>query len=284
MPPLLSPAPRWTIGLLGWAVLAVLGLGTASSLATLNLPGGLCLGSLLLVGTILWMGIMSARRGESRSTATGARRRLVTSLGQRLFEIAPSATKEQLALLPVREVPSLAQPASQLFYLNSTGERTGQLMQVLLGTLCALIADDHIQLATQSYDVLTDSPLRHSVDSITRTAVFRRTLYVGTGYLEKLVLQQLRQSTSPSAGDLAAGVLQQAGADLLDRIMADISQAAPAESEEAPDLDAQMAALREFCEELKTLNPELHEQLTQEVEAAIRDFVTGQRTPREFRR
>jgi hypothetical protein len=114
--------------------------------------------------------------------------------------------------------------------------------------------------------------------------VFRRTLYVGTGYLEKLVLQQLRQSTSPSAGDLAAGVLQQAGADLLDRIMADISQAAPAESEEAPDLDAQMAALREFCEELKTLNPELHEQLTQEVEAAIRDFVTGQRTPREFRR
>lgn len=284
MPPLLSPAPRWTIGLLGLAVLAALGLGTVTSLATLNLPGGICLGSLWLVATILWMGIMSARRGESRSTATGARRRLVTSLGQRLFEIAPSATKEQLALLPVREVPSLAQPASQLFYLKSSGDRSGQLMQVLLGTLCALIADDHIELATQSYDVRTDSPLRHSVDSITRTAVFRRTLYVGTGYLEKLVLQQLRQSTSPSAGDLAAGVLQQAGADLLDRIEADISQAAPDQGQEAPDLDAQVAALREFCEELKTLNPELHEQLTQEVEAAIRDFVTRQWTTREIRR
>lgn len=276
--PVLSPGPRWTIGLVGLALVSLLGLGSVASFASLNLPGGVCLGSLWLAGAVLWLGLISLRRGESRSTATGARRRLVISLGQRLFEITPSATKEQLAQLPIVQVPQLTQPASQLIYLNSAGDRTGQLTQVLLGTMCALVAGDHIELASQTYDMLTTSPLRHSQETVNRTAVFRRTLYVGAGYLERLILQQLRHTTStPSARDMAAGVLRQAGADLLDRIAADSGEAPPAQDAEAPDLDTQVAALREFCNELKAFNPELYEQLSQEVEEAVRGFLRAPR-------
>ena len=272
--PVLSPGPRWTIGLVGMRVLAVLGVGAAASLATLNLPGGVCLGSLWLAALVLWMAVMSARRGESRSTATGARRRLVTSLGQRLFEITPGAAKEQLAQLPIVQVPPLTQPASHLIYLNSAGDRSSQLTQVLLGTMCTLVAGDHIELATQTYDVLTASPLRQRVETIKRAAVSGRMLYVGTGYLEKLILDQLRQTSTPSARDLVGDVLRRAGADLLDRIAADVGESSSdqVQDPEAPDLDAQVAAMREFCQELKTLNPELYEQLTQEVEEAVRGF------------
>jgi hypothetical protein len=256
-------------------VLAFLGLGAAASLATLNLPGGACLGSLWLVALVLWMAIMSARRGESRSTATGARRRLVTSLGQRLFEITPGAAREQLAQLPIVRTLPLTQPASHLIYLNSTGDRSSQLTQVLLGTMCTLVAGDHIELATQTYDVLTASPLRQQVETIKRAAVSGRTLYVGAGYLEKLILEQLRQTSRPSARDLVTSVLRQAGADVLDRIAADVGEASSVQAQdpEAPDLDAQVAAMREFCEELKALNPELYERLTQEVEEAVRGFI-----------
>jgi hypothetical protein len=34
-----------------------------------------------------------------------------------------------------------------------------------------------------------------------------------------------------------------------------------------------MTALREFCEELKALNPELYEQLVGDVEEAVQSFV-----------
>jgi hypothetical protein len=272
--PVLSPGPRWTVGLVGLALVSLLGLGTVASFASLNLPGGVCLGSLWLVAAVLWLGLISLRGGESRSTATGARRRLLISLGQRLFERTPSATKEQLAQLPIAQIPQLSQPASYLIYLNSTGDRTSQLAQVLLGTMCALVAGDHIELASQTYDMLTSSPLRHSQETINRTAVFRRTLYVGAGYLERLILQQLRHTTStPSARDLAVGVLRQAGADLLDRIAADSGEAPPLQDVDAPDLDSQVAALREFCNELKAFNPELYEQLSQEVEEAVRGFL-----------
>ncbi len=275
--PVLGPGPRWTVGLVGLVLVSLLGLGAVASFASLNLPGGVCLGSLWLVAAILWLGLISLRGGESRSTATGARRRLLISLGQRLFERTPSATKEQLAQLPIVEVPLLTQPASYLIYLNSTGDRKSQLTQVLLGTLCALVAGDHIELANQTYDMLTTSPLRHSQETVNRTAVFRRTLYVGAGYLERLILQQLRGATStPSARDLAAGVLRQTGADLLDRIAADSSKAPPLQEADAPDLDAQVAALREFCNELKAFNPELYERLSREVDEAVQDFL---RTP-----
>jgi len=270
--PVLSPGPRWTIGLVGLIIVALLGLGTAASFASLNLAGGICLGSVWLVALILWLGIISARRGETRSTGTGARRRLVISLGKRLSEISPSAAKEQLAKLPIMQVPALAQPASQLVYLNSTGDRTSQFTQVLLGTLCALVAGDHIQLAFQTYDVLTASLFRRNLETVKRTAVSRRTLYVGAGYLEKLILDQLRRTTTPGAQDLVAGVLRQAGADLLDRVAAEVGQVPPAQEVGIPDLDAQVAALREFCQELKTLNPELYEQLSHEVEEAVRGF------------
>jgi hypothetical protein len=271
--PVLSPGPRWTVGLVGLVVLMALGLGAAASLATLNLPGGLCLGGLWLVLVIPWLAIMSARRGETRSTATGARRQLVISLGQRLFESTPSATKEQLAKLPVKQVPPLTQPASHLIYLSSTGGRAGQLTQVLLGTLCALVAGDHVGLATQTYDVLTASPFRQSQDTVQRTAVFPRTLYVGTGYLEKIVLKQMRRTNTPTARELVADVLHQAGADLLERIAADVGGDSAAQDAQAPDLDTQMTALREFCEELKALNPELYEQLVGDVEEAVQSFV-----------
>jgi hypothetical protein len=273
--PVLSPGPRWTIGLVGMLVLAFLGLGAAASLATLNLPSGVCLGSLWLAALVLWMGVMSAQRGESRSTATGARRRLVTSLGQRMFEITPGAAEEQLAQLPIVRTLPLTQPASHLIYLNSTGDRSSQLAQVLLGTMCTLVAGDHIELATQTYDVLTASPLRQHVETIKRAAVSGRTLYVGAGYLEKLILDQLRQTSAPSARDLVTGVLRQAGTDVLDRIAADIGDpsSGQAQDPEAPDLDAQVAAMREFCEELQALNPELYERLTQEVEESVRGFL-----------
>jgi len=275
--PVLSHGPRWTVGLVGLILLSLLGMGAVASFASLNLPGGVCLGSLWLVAAVLWLGLISLRSGESRSTATGARRRLLISLGQRLFERTPSATKEQPAQLPIVQIPQLTQPASYLIYLNSTGDRTSQLAQVLLGTLCALVAGDHIELASQTYDMLTSSPLRHSQETVNRTAVFRRTLYVGAGYLEKLILEQLRQTTStPSTRDLAMGVLRQAGADLLDRIAADSGEAPPLQDVDAPDLDTEVAALREFCNELKAFNPELYEQLSQEVEEAVQDFL---RTP-----
>lgn len=276
--PVLSPGPRWTIGLVGLVLVSLLGLGAVVSFASLNLPGGVCLGSLWLVAAILWLGLISLRGGESRSTATGARRRLLISLGQRLFERTPSATKEQLAQLPIVQVPQLTQPASHLIYLNSTGDRAGQLPQVLLGTMCALVAGDHIELASQTYDMLTSSPLKHSQETVNRTAVFRRTLYVGAGYLERLILQELRHTTStPSARDLAVGVLRQAGADLLDRIAADSGKAPPVQDADAPDLDTQVAALREFCQELKAFNPELYELLSGEVEEAVQDFLRTSR-------
>jgi len=279
--PVLSPGPRWAIGLVGLVLVSLLGLGAAASLASLNLPGGVCLGSLWLIAAVLWLGLISLRGGESHSTATGARRRLFISLGQRLFESTPSAIKEQLAQLPVVQVPQLTQPASHLIYLNSTGDRKSQLAQVLLGTMCALVAGDHIGLASQTYDMLTTSPLRRSQETVNRTAVFRRTLYVGAGYLERLILQQLHHTTStPSARDLAAGVLRQASTDLLDRISTDSSEAPPVQETEAPDLDAQVTALREFCNELKAVNPTLYEQLSQEVEEAVQDFLrtSGQRS------
>jgi hypothetical protein len=274
--PVLNPGPRWTVGLVGLILVSLLGMGALASLASLNLPGGVCLGSLWLLAAILWLGLVSLRGGESRSTATGARRRLIISLGQRLLEITPSATKEQLAQLPIVQVPPLSQPASHLIYLNSDGDRAGQLTQVLLGTMCALVAGDHIELAAQTYDVVTASPLRRSQETVNRTAVFRRTLYVGAGYLEKLILQQLRQTSTPSARDLTAAVLRQAGADLLDRIAADLGKAPATQDAEAPDLEAQVAALRAFCQELKAFNPELYEQLSGEVEEAVRGYL---RTP-----
>ncbi len=275
--PMLGPGPRWTVGLVGLVVLMMLGLGATASLATFNLGGGLCLGALWLVLVIPWLAIMSARRGETRSTATGARRQLVMTLGQRLFERTPSATKEQLAKLPVKHVPPLTQPASHLIYLSSTGSRVGQLTQVLLGTLCALVADDHVELATQTYDVLTARPFRQSQDTVQRTAVFPRTLYVGTGYLEKIVLKQVRRTNTPSVRELVTDVLHQAGTDLLERIAADVGGDSAAQDAQAPDLDTQMTALREFCEELKALNPELYEQLAGDVEEAVKGFVRGLR-------
>jgi hypothetical protein len=258
-----------------------LGLAAVASFASLNLPGGGCLGSIWLATAVLWLGLVSLRRGESRSTATGARRRLVISLGRRLFEIAPSATKEQLAQLPIVQIPPLTQPASHLLYLNSSGDRTSQLTQVLLGTMCALVAGDHIELANQTYDVVTASPLRRSQETVNRTAVTGRTLYVGTGYLEKVILQQLRRTSTPSARDLAADVLRQAGADLLDRVSADLGHAPAAQDTEAPDLDAQVAALREFCQEFKAFNPELYEQLSGEVEEAVQSFLRTSRQASE---
>jgi len=279
--PVLSPGPRWAVGLVGLILVPLLGVGAMASLASLNLPGGVCLGSLWLIAAVLWLGLISLRGGESRSTATGTSRRLLISLGQSLFESTPSAIKEQLAQLPIVEVPPLTQPASHLIYLNSTGDRKSQLAQVLLGTMCALVAGDHIGLASQTYDILTTSPLKRSQETINRTAVFRRTLYVGAGYLERLILQQLRHTTStPSARDLAAGVLRQAGADLLDRISTDSSEAPPGLDVEVPDLDAQVTALREFCNELKAFNPELYERLSREVEEAVHDFLrtSGQRS------
>jgi hypothetical protein len=258
-------------------LVSLLGLGAVASFASLNLPGGVCLGSLWLAAAVLWLGLVSLRGGESHSTATGARRRLVISLGRRLFEITPGATKEQLAQLPIAQVPPLTQPASHLIYLNSAGDRTSQLTQVLLGTMCALVAGDHIELATQTYDVVTASPLRQSQETVNRTAVLRRTLYVRAGYLEKLILQQLRRTSTPSARDLAADVLRQAGADLLDRVAADLGEAPPTQDVEAPDLDAQVAALREFCQDFEAFNPELYEQLSQEVEEAVRNFLRTSR-------
>jgi hypothetical protein len=275
--PVLNPGPRWTVGLVGLVLVSLLGLGAVASFASLNLPGGVCLGSLWLAAAVLWLGLISLRGGESHSTATGARRRLVISLGRRLFEITPSATKEQLAQLPIAQVPPLTQPASHLIYLNSAGDRTSQLTQVLLGTMCALVAGDHIELATQTYDVVTASPLRQSQETVNRTAVLRRTLYVRAGYLEKLILQQLRRTSTPSARDLAADVLRQAGADLLDRVAADLGEAPPTQDVDAPDLDGQVAALREFCQDFEAFNPELYKQLSQEVEAAVRNFLRTSR-------
>jgi hypothetical protein len=275
--PVLSPGLRWTFGLVGLLILTFLGLAAAASLASFNLPSGVCLGSLALTAAILWLGVLTARRGETRSAATGAQRRLVTALGQRLFEITPDAAREQWAKLPIVQMPLLSQPASQLIYLSSTGDRTGQLSQVLLGTLCALVAGDHIKLATQTYQVLTASPLKQNLETIKRAAVSTRTLYVGTGYLEKLILQQARRTTTSSARDLAVAVLRQAGTDLLERIAADASSAPPTQEADAPDLDAQLATLREFCGELKALNPELYEQLSQEVVEAVRGFIRAAR-------
>jgi hypothetical protein len=279
--PVLNPGPRWTVGLVGLVLVSLLGLAAVASFASLNLPGGVCLGSLWLVAAVLWLGLISLRRGESRSTATGARRRLVISLGRRLFEITPSATKEQLAQLPIVRVPPLTQPASHLLYLNSSGDRTSQLIQVLLGTTCALVAGDHVELANQTYDVVTASPLRRNQEKVKRTAVTVRTLYVGVGYLEKVILQQLRRTSTPSVRDLAADVLRQAGADLLDRVAADVGQAPPLQDAEAPDLDAQVTALREFCQEFEALNPELYEQLSAEVEDAVRSFLRTSRQASE---
>jgi hypothetical protein len=104
--------------------------------------------------------------------------------------------------------------------------------------------------------------------------VTERSLYVGAGYLESLIMRQLRDSPTLSARDLTRSVLQQAGGDLLNRIA---DQASAPQSDEVGDLDAQVAVLREFCEEFRTLNPDLYEQLTQEVEAATHEFMTAAR-------
>jgi hypothetical protein len=272
MVPLLRPLARWSIGLLGLAVLTLLGLGTIGSLVTLNLPGSICLGSLWLATAVGWLGIVSARRGDSRSQTTGARRRLIKTLGQRLFEITPGPAKEQRVQQPAIQGSSFTYVGSELIYWSSTGEPSQQLMQLLLGTLCALVAGDNLELATQTYDVLTASPLKSSVDKVKRTVVSRHALYVGAGYLENLILEQLRRSPSVSVRDLTSNVLRQAGTDLLDRIAAEIADTSSSQQNEAPDLVAQVAALREYCDQLKSLNPDLYEQLTQEVEEAVRDF------------
>lgn len=277
MAPLLSPLPRWTIGFIGLAALALLGMGTAGSLVALNLPGGICLGSLWLALAIVWLGIIFARRGESLSRTTGARRRLVTALGQRLFEITPGPARDQRAQRPGGQIASLSQPASQLVYLASMGERSGQLTQVLLGTLCALAAGDHVDLATQTYDVLTASPLRRRFETVRRTVVSRRALYTGAGYLEKLILDHLRHTPTAGARELAAAVLRQAGADVLERIAAETGSVPPPGEGEASDLDAQVAALRAFCDELKALNPDLYAQLSQDVEETVHAFLRAAR-------
>jgi hypothetical protein len=277
MAPLLSPLPRWAVGLLGLGVLTFLGLGAAGSLATLNLPGGICLGSVWLVTAIAWLGIVLARRGESRSQVTGARRRLVKALGQRLLEITPGPAREQRAQLPGTPVPPLTQAASQLIYLSSTGDRTQQLTELLLGTLCALVAGDNLELATQTYDVLTASPLKRGIETVKKTVVTRRALYTGAGHLENLILKRLRQSPTTSVRELATDVLRQAGADLLDHIAAETAEAPSLQADEAPDLDTQLAALREFCDQFKALNPDLYEQITQEVEEVVQDFTRAAR-------
>jgi hypothetical protein len=280
MSPVLSRLPRWMVGLLGLGLLFFLGTGLAGSVATFNVPNTICLGSVWIGTAVVWLGIMLARRGESRSSVTGARRRLVKTLGQRLFEITPRAAKEQRAQLPAVRVPPLVQPASQLLYLSGAGDRAGQLTQVLLGTLCALVAGDHLELATQTFDVLTAGPLRHKLETVTKTAVSRRALYIGAGHLEKLICQHLRQSPTTSIRDLTAGVLRQAGGDLLDLIFAQISETSSTQTEtpspgaeDGPDLDTQVAALREYCDQFKALNPELYQQITQEVEEAIRNVL-----------
>jgi hypothetical protein len=270
--PLLSPLPRWSIGLLGLAVSVLLGLGTIGSLVTLNLPGSLCLGSLWLAITVVWLGIVLARRGDSRSQTTGAHRRLIKTLGQRLFEITPGPAKEQRVQPPTGQAAPFTHPGSELIYWSSTGDRTQQLTQLLLGTLCTLAADDNLELATQTYDVLTASPLKSSVETVKRTVVSRHILYVGAGYLENLIFEHLRRSPKTSVRDLTRGVLHQAGTDLLDRIAAEIADTSSSQQDEAPDLEAQIAALREYCDQLQSLNPDLYQQLTQEVEETVRDF------------
>jgi hypothetical protein len=116
--------------------------------------------------------------------------------------------------------------------------------------------------------------LRERVNTIKRAAVTERSLYVGAGYLESLIMQQLRHSPTISARDLAMGVLQQAGGDLFNLIAA---QASTPQSDEAGDMDAQVAVLRDFCEEFRALNPDLYEQLRQEVEEATHEFTSGAR-------
>jgi len=260
------------VGLIGLGILAFLGLGAAGSLATLNLPGGICLGSLWLVTAPVWLGLMLARRGETRSQITGARRRLVTVLGQRLFEIAPGPAREQRAQLPKAQIPSLTRPASQLLYLSSSGDRIQQLIQLIQGTLCALVAGNHLELATQTFEVLTASPVKRRVETVKKTAVSRRALYTGAGYLENLILEQLRRSPTSSVRELITEVLRQAGHDLLERV-AETAESLPPSTGEAHDLDAQLAALHDFCEQFQALNPELNELLTREVNEAVRDFV-----------
>jgi ribosomal protein L40E len=275
--PLLGPLPRWIIIVLGLGVLTLVGLGIVGSIVTYNLPGGVCLGSVWLFLAIGWLAIVLARRGDSRNETTGAYRRLVTSFGRRLFEITPQQAREQRARLPAKQAPAVLQPASQLLYLASGGDRMGQLAQVMLGTLCALVAGEQIELMTQTYDVLTASPLRESIRTIKRAAVTERTLYVGAGYLESLIMEQLRHSPTTSARDLATGVLHQAGEDLFNRIATQASQTSAPQSDEATDLDAQVAALRDYCEEFRALNPDLYEQLSQEVEEATREFMSRAR-------
>jgi hypothetical protein len=276
--PLLGPLPRWIIIVLGLGVLGVLSLGIIGSLVTFNLPISLCWGSVWLVVAIGWLAIVLARRGETRNETTGAYRRLVTSLGQRLFEITPRPAMEQRARLPARQAPSVLQPASQVLYLASSGDRVGQLVQMLLGTLCGMVAGEQIELMTQTYDILTASPLRERIKTIKRAAVTERSLYVGAGYLESLIMGQLRQAPVTSAHDLTMGVLHQAGEDLFNRIVAQAPSQTPAsESDQAVDLDAQVAALREYCEEFRALNPDLYEQLSQEVEEAAHQFMSGVR-------
>ena len=271
MDPVLSPLPRGMILLAGLTTLAVLGAAVAASLVALNLGSAICLGSMWLALAFFWLSLVLARRGESRNMATYAQRQLVTSLGRRLFEVTPGPAVEQRVRMPGRHVLPLTQPASHLLYLSSSGGRSEQLTQVLLGTLCALVAGEHIDLASQAYDVRTAGLFQSKLESVKRTAVSRRTLYVGAGYLERLIVDQVRHAPAISVRDLAAAVLRQAGADLLERVAAEAS-GAPAQPEKGPDVDAQVGALREYCEELKALNPDLVAQMAQEVEEAVRSF------------
>jgi hypothetical protein len=171
----------------------------------------------------------------------------------------------------------MLQPASQVLYLASNGDRIGQLVQVLLDTLCAMVAGEQIGLMTQTYDVLTASPLRERIKTIKRAAVAEQSLYVGAGYLESLIMGQLRRAPVTGARDLTMRVLHQAGEDLFDLIATQASQTAPSESDQTIDLDAQVAALREYCEEFRALNPDLYEQLSQEVEEAVHQFMSDVR-------
>ncbi len=272
MSPLLNPLARWSVGLFGLTVLTLLGLGTIGSLVTFNLPGGICLGSLWLVTVIVWLGILLAQQGDTRSQITGARRQLIKTLGQRLFEITPGPAREQRVQQPTTQHLPFTHVGSELIYWSSTGDHTQQLTQLLLGTLCALAAGDNLELATQTYDVLRASPLKSSFEMVKRTVVSRHVLYVGAGYLENLIFEHLRRSPMTSVRDLTSSVLRQAGTDLLDRIAAEIADASSSQQDETPDLEAQVAALREYCDQFKTLNPDLYEQLAREVEEAVGDF------------
>jgi hypothetical protein len=278
MTPLLNPIPRRILVLFGLIGLAFVGLGMVGSFASLNLAGGICLGSVWLILVVGWLAIVLAKQGETYNRTTNVHRRLISTFGQRLFEVTPGAAKEQRIQQAVaEEIPPLTRAASELIYLTGTGDRNEQLTQLLLGTLSALVASGNLEIASQTYDVLTATPFKRNVETVKKTVLQPRALYVGAGYLEKLILERLNQSPAPNTRELASYVLHQAGADLIERISANIQELPPPEEgdEQAPDLDSQIAALQGFYQQLQALNPDLFEQLTQEVEEAVKTFARG---------